>query len=365
MTTDNTRFWNQLASTDPAHIKPIAGKRYRGMNIKAEYRMQKMTEAFGPAGEGWGWIIENRWREDFPVTIRDAKTQAERVEQRPFVFVQIGVWWRGPDGEKHQVGSTIGGTAIEADADDAYKKAITDALGKCLAALGCCADVYLGYHDGLPQGGPGNQRTESRRPEGQRPASRRPEKPASPPATSRQQPFSDPPHGVWDAYISDIKGKLASCKTPGCASKVRRSIEDDLAAGRISQPTHAAAVAFCKPRYDELVSDAEGAAQRGQPAGRPATNREPSSDGPRLVRDDEAPPLDESDQADADFLEAFRGLIETTERVGAISAERKKLRSMGLSPATVAAAERICDAAMAVLNKKSWATSAQRRAVSA
>jgi len=331
MTTNaNTRYWDQLAATDPAHIKPIAGKRYRGMNIKAEYRMQKMTEAFGPAGEGWGWTIENRWREDFPVTIRDAKTQAERVEQRPFVFVQIGVWWRGPDGEKHQVGSTIGGTAIEADADDAYKKAITDALGKCLAALGCCADVYLGYHDGLPPGGPGNQR-ENRRPEGQRPASQRSEKPASPPATGRQQPFSGPPHGVWDAYIDDIKAKLASCKTPGCASKVRRSIEEDLSAGKISQPTHAAAVALCKPRYDELAAQRE-----------------------RLLKEeaDRRAVYDVDEQADADFLEAFRGLIETSDHAGRITAERKKLRSMGLAPATVAAAERICDDAIAAMSRR-------------
>jgi hypothetical protein len=348
MTTEtNTRFWDQLAATDRRYVKPIQGKRYSGSNIRSEYRMKKMTEAFGPVGEGWGWVIDERWREDFPIVVRDAKG-AERTDSRPFVFVQLHVWWR-TDGEKHVVGSQIGGTAIDGnDADDAYKKAITDALGKCLATLGVCADVYLGEHD--------RPERERRGPaSGQRPT---PKAQTGPTVGRPSAHNSNVSKTAWPApteapvderYVRDIKQKLAACRTPGCVSKLRRAPEDALTAGKIGHATHAAVLPLFRPRYDELqAAEQDGAV--------------PPSDGPRLERDDSVHD-DPEGEVDRQFVKGFRLLIDQCERVGAVNAARKRLRSQALSPATIAACEQICDAAVDALNRQTWIKRVERDAV--
>lgn len=135
----NLRLWNRLKRTDPRATKPFtrAGG-FRGTQIDPAWRLQAMTEAFGPVGQGWGYE-QLEW------------TVIERM-----VFACVRVWYRDPvTGEKCYSGPQWGGTdlmrrrrdGIDEPNDEAFKMSVTDALGKCLLQLGLAADVYLGLFD--------------------------------------------------------------------------------------------------------------------------------------------------------------------------------------------------------------------------
>lgn len=136
---DPMALWNRLKRTDPKVTKPFtrAGG-FRGTQIDPTWRMQMMTEVFGPVGKGWGYE-QLEW------------TIAERM-----VFICVRVWYRDPEtGEKLYTGPQWGGTemvrrrrdGVETPDDECFKMSITDAVGKCLQQLGLAADVYLGQFD--------------------------------------------------------------------------------------------------------------------------------------------------------------------------------------------------------------------------
>lgn len=133
------RFWNALKRTDPRATKPFtrAGG-FRGTQIDPTWRLQMMTETFGPIGQGWGY-------EQLDWTI------AERM-----VFICVRVWYREPEtGEIYWTGPQWGGTemirkrrdGVEAPDDECFKMSVTDALGKCLLQLGLGADIHMGQFD--------------------------------------------------------------------------------------------------------------------------------------------------------------------------------------------------------------------------
>jgi len=135
---DNLHLWNQLKRTDPKATKPFARPGgFRGTQIDPTWRLQMMTEAFGPVGKGWGY-------EQVDWTI------AERM-----VFICARVWYLDPEtGEKCWTGPQWGGTemvrrrnGIEAPDDECFKMSMTDAVGKCLLQLGLAADIYMGQFD--------------------------------------------------------------------------------------------------------------------------------------------------------------------------------------------------------------------------
>ncbi len=135
----NLGIWNRLKRTDPKATKPFtrAGG-FKGTQIDPTWRLQMMTEVFGPVGKGWGY-------EQLDWTI------AERI-----VFICARVWYADPEtGETCWTGPQWGGTEMvrrrrdgaEAPDDECFKMSMTDAVGKCLQQLGLGADVYLGQFD--------------------------------------------------------------------------------------------------------------------------------------------------------------------------------------------------------------------------
>jgi hypothetical protein len=136
---DHLRLWNRLKRTDPRATKPFTRSGgFRGTQIDPAWRLQMMTEAFGPVGQGWGY------------------DQLEWTVQDRMVFTCVRVWYRDPEtGEKYVTGPQWGGTELmrrrrdgtEEPNDEAFKMSVTDALGKCLLQLGLAADVYLGLFD--------------------------------------------------------------------------------------------------------------------------------------------------------------------------------------------------------------------------
>ena len=132
-------LWNTLKRTDPRATKPFTRSGgFRGTQIDPAWRLERMTEVFGPVGRGWGYE-QVEW------------TIVERM-----VFVCVKLWYRDPaSGEVLWTGPQWGGTEIvrrrrdgaEAPDDECFKMSVTDALGKCMLQIGLAADIYLGQFD--------------------------------------------------------------------------------------------------------------------------------------------------------------------------------------------------------------------------
>ena len=92
-------------------------------------QIEKATEVFGPVGVGWGWSVSD------PI-----------LPNNDTVAFKISLW----HGNKDQVVEQFGQAALTAGSradNDAFKKAVTDGLTKCLSYLGFNADVFLGKFD--------------------------------------------------------------------------------------------------------------------------------------------------------------------------------------------------------------------------
>lgn len=130
---ENMAIWKAVFKTDSRFTKNFKrGGGFSGTDINSTYRMAVMTELFGPCGMGWGWLIEDRW--------------SESIDGRGFAFVQAVIWYR-IDGEVYTTGPQIGGTEYGRAPDEAYKMAVTDAIGKCMTSLGLSADIYMKQYD--------------------------------------------------------------------------------------------------------------------------------------------------------------------------------------------------------------------------
>jgi len=135
----NLALWNRLKRTDPRATKPFtrAGG-FRGTQIDPTWRLQMMTEVFGPVGKGWGY------------------EQLEWAVHDSMVFILARAWYRDPEsGKVCYTGPQWGGNELarrrrdgsEEPNDEAFKMAMTDAVGKCLVQIGLAADVHMGQFD--------------------------------------------------------------------------------------------------------------------------------------------------------------------------------------------------------------------------
>jgi hypothetical protein len=134
----NLRIWDALAKTDPAHTKPFnrAGG-FKGTAIKPIYIIKRLTDQFGPCGEGWG--------------IGEPKFElVHSQEGEVLVFCTVRCWHGqdrslyGVGGDKVVVRRNDGKMFHD---DEAFKKAFTDAVGNAFKFLGVSADVHMGQFD--------------------------------------------------------------------------------------------------------------------------------------------------------------------------------------------------------------------------
>lgn len=145
--TENTALWDKLGKTDPAHTKGFkrAGG-FTGTAIKPIWSYRRMTEEFGPCGEGWG--------------INEPSFQLVPAGEEILVFCTVTVWLQaksddsslnltspkllvGVGGDKVLTKTKYG---ISTD-DEAFKKAFTDAVTNALKFIGVGADVHMGMFD--------------------------------------------------------------------------------------------------------------------------------------------------------------------------------------------------------------------------
>lgn len=136
----NTALWKAAFVTDPAAVKPITGKQYKGNSPKPYWMIQRATEVFGACGIGWGLEVLNE--------------RFERLTDTDVLHVAlIRVWYEyeGKRGAVEQMGQTkacyktnSGGMMVD---EDAPKKSVTDGMVKCLSMLGFAGDIFSGRWD--------------------------------------------------------------------------------------------------------------------------------------------------------------------------------------------------------------------------
>jgi hypothetical protein len=137
----NLDLWDKFRSVPETAQKRITGGRLNGMtDINPMWRMKVLTDAFGPCGIGWKYVIKDKRLE--PGT---AGTVAAFVDVDLYIRdgVTGGLWSEPIPG--------TGGSMFVAEEksglrtnDEAYKMALTDALSVCCKALGIGADIYWG-----------------------------------------------------------------------------------------------------------------------------------------------------------------------------------------------------------------------------
>lgn len=137
----NLELWNKVKRPPVGALKTIQSGTLKGMtDINPVWRLEIMTELYGPCGTGWGYTIDKLWTEP---------GHAGEV----MCFAMVSVW----HGDRFSTIPGIGGSKLvqnftsknySVSNDEGYKMAVTDALSVALKALGVGADIYAGKWDG-------------------------------------------------------------------------------------------------------------------------------------------------------------------------------------------------------------------------
>ena len=141
----NMRIFDQVRSVPKDALRPIEGGPLKGKSdINPVWRIQKLTELFGPAGIGWKIEQLSRWTEK-----TESGETAVFCEVNLYVRTESGDWSEpvfGQGGNMLVRRSTewVNGQPVQAFHidDEAFKKAYTDAISVACKALGFAADVY-------------------------------------------------------------------------------------------------------------------------------------------------------------------------------------------------------------------------------
>lgn len=135
----NTRYWDQLGKTDPAHTKGFSrAGGFKGTALKPIWIIQRLTETFGPVGEGWG--------------MGEPKFDVVHAQDGEIlVYCTVRCWhtsegngFFGVGGDKVATKRKSGDVFLD---DEAFKKAFTDAVNNAFKFLGVGADVHMGQFD--------------------------------------------------------------------------------------------------------------------------------------------------------------------------------------------------------------------------
>lgn len=125
---DKMQIYNAARAVPANAIKKITGGAYGAAglsDINPQWRIERMTELFGPVGTGWTW-------EPVDVTERDGVLYAHVV----VIYYDFG-------GKQSKPIHGYGGTKFGMkDDSDIYKSTMTDAVSNALRYLGIGADVW-------------------------------------------------------------------------------------------------------------------------------------------------------------------------------------------------------------------------------
>lgn len=137
---ENLEIYNRMREVPQGAIKTIRGGKLNGFSdINPMWRIKRMTEVFGAYGVGWKMEIVDRWKEEMQ-TGSGAEVSAN---------VMVSVSYRTEAGEWSAPAYGLGGNKLcgkgkgEGLDDEAWKMALTDAIGVAMKLLGMAADIYF------------------------------------------------------------------------------------------------------------------------------------------------------------------------------------------------------------------------------
>ena len=133
---ENLEFYNKMRSVPKEATKAIEAGRLKGKSdINPMWRIQTLTETFGPCGIGWYYEITKQWQEVYG--------QEVKAFCNINLYVKVDGEWSKP------IAGTGGSTLVEISKNGAYvndegfKMALTDALSVSMKSLGVAADIYF------------------------------------------------------------------------------------------------------------------------------------------------------------------------------------------------------------------------------
>jgi len=139
---ENLATWEALCRPPESALKRIAGGRLKGMtDINPQWRLQMITEQFGPIGIGWYYETLNKWTEP-------------GADEEVLCFVDINLYICNGDGWSKPIYGLGGSKLVQKEKDylynndEGYKMALTDALSVAMKELGVAAAIYQGLWDG-------------------------------------------------------------------------------------------------------------------------------------------------------------------------------------------------------------------------
>lgn len=134
----NTRFYSKFMSTPKEAQRAFNNGSFSGTDINPMFRIQILTEVFGPCGFGW-------WTEDVTYEFVESDETKETS-----VFCELNLYVKDPEtGEVSKPIYGIGGNTYIKQwksgpkaSDEAKKMAYTDALSIACKALGIGHDIW-------------------------------------------------------------------------------------------------------------------------------------------------------------------------------------------------------------------------------
>lgn len=142
MSEQKIKFWDAMRTPPKQALKEIRFGNLKGKHdINPQWRIQVMTETFGPCGVGWRYTVVDRWTEHGP---QDTVAAFVSVELRVVVNDKWSEAIPGTGGSMLVI-KDKNGLHIN---DECYKMATTDALSVAMKQLGVAADIYMGIMDG-------------------------------------------------------------------------------------------------------------------------------------------------------------------------------------------------------------------------
>lgn len=172
---EKIKLWDSLRNTDPKFTKQFDRGGFKGTAINGTYVAMRLTQAFGPCGLGWKFVIDEERVIPGPLT-KSTSMRKEVVGQNEFGSITVDVTdvtekqemlhvirghieYLDASGVQRSTGPQFGqtklvqivkaGTPQERSFfdEEAPKKSVTDCLSKCAVLLGVASDVHMGAFD--------------------------------------------------------------------------------------------------------------------------------------------------------------------------------------------------------------------------
>lgn len=132
----NLELYNKYREVPQNALKDFDNGRFKGTDINTMWRIRSLTEAFGVCGVGWYYTIKRTWTEETPDNEIFAFAEIE-------LFIKVdGEWSKPISGNGGNKLTRVKNDGDYSSSDEAFKMAVTDALGVACKMLGFGADVY-------------------------------------------------------------------------------------------------------------------------------------------------------------------------------------------------------------------------------